>query len=289
MIRLGGTVCRLHPLFVLMMVAAVMIGHIVELLILFGVVVIHELGHVAAARLFGWRVLEVQLLPFGGVAVMDPADGADSLQEMAVALAGPLQNLLMIGLAFFFRQTGWWTEDWTAYFVQVNATIALFNLLPAEPLDGGRLLSAWMMRHMAVWPSLAAGSWVSMILCAGMAVYAMLQTSTAGLQANLFVIAGFLAFHNVMAWRNRHFRFLRFLIRRQRESGLLLDRQRPGRFIAVREPYATGAVCKRFMREQYQLVAVLDGRGKIRRLHTEQEVLEDLLQMHGDTGPNVLE
>lgn len=289
MIKWGGTVIRLHPLFVLMMAAAVMIGHFVELVVLFGVVVIHELGHVAAARLFGWRVLEVQLLPFGGVAVMEPADGANSVQEMAVALAGPLQNLLMIGLAFFFRQTGWWTEAWTAYFVQVNATIALFNLLPAEPLDGGRVLSAWMMRRLAVWPALAAGSWISLLLCGGLAAYAVLRMPATGLQANLFVIIGFLAFHNAMAWKNRHFRFLRFLIRRQRESGLLLDRQRPGRFIAVREPFNNGAACKRFVREQYQLIAVLDERGKLKRIRTEQELLDELLQFHGDTGANVLE
>jgi len=102
LIELFGTVYRLHPLFVLMMAAALLIGHFVELLVLFGVVVVHELGHVAAARWFGWRVREVRLLPFGGVAVADPADGADSVQETAVALAGPLQNLLMIGFAFFF-------------------------------------------------------------------------------------------------------------------------------------------------------------------------------------------
>lgn len=289
MIKWGGTIFRLHPLFVLMMAAAVMIGHFVELLVLFGVVVIHELGHVVAARLLGWRVLEVQLLPFGGVAVMEAADGADSLQEMVVALAGPLQNLLMIGLAFFFRQTGWWTEAWTAYFVQVNATIALFNLLPAEPLDGGRLLSAWIMRRTAVWPALAAGSWIGMIMSAGMAVYALLQLPAAGLKANLFVIIGFLAFHNGMMWRNRHFRFFRFLIRRQREHDLLLDRQRPVRMLTARESFRRSAVCKRFMRERYQLIAVLDERGKLKRIHSEKELLDDMLQMHGDTGTNMLE
>lgn len=289
MIRWSGTTFRLHPLFVLMMAASVMIGYFVELLVLFGVVVIHELGHAAAARFFGWRVLEVRLLPFGGVAVAEPADGADSVQEMAVALAGPLQNLLMIGLAFFFQRAGWWTEAWTDYFVQVNLTIGLFNLVPAEPLDGGRVLSAWISRRIAVWPALVAGSWIGLAVCGLMAAYAIVRLPTAGLFANLFVIIGFLAAHNGFEWKHRHFRFLRFLVRRQRESGLLLERHKPARVIAVREPIRPSAVFKRFMREKYQLVAILDERGKLRRVLSERELLDKFLQTHGDEGPNMLE
>lgn len=280
---------RLHPLFVLMMAASVLIGHFVELLVLFGVVVVHELGHAAAARWFGWRVLEIRLLPFGGVAVAEPADGADSAQEIIVALAGPLQNAGMIGLAFFFRQAGWWADDWTDFFVHVNATIALFNLLPAEPLDGGRLLSAWMSRRAAVWPALVAGSWIGIAVGAGLAVYAFLRLPAAGLLANLLVIAGFLAAHNGFEWKNRHFRFLRFLLRRQRESAALPDRQRPARVLVVREPFRRSEVFKRFMRERYQLVAVLDEGGKVVRVWSERELLDDFLQMHGAAASNMLE
>ena len=289
MIELFGTVYRLHPLFVLMMAAAVLIGHFVELLVLFGVVVVHELGHVAAARWFGWRVTEVRLLPFGGVAAADPADGADSVQEMAVALAGPLQNLLMIGLAFFFRRAGWWAEDWTDFFVQVNMTVGLFNLLPVEPLDGGRVLSAWISRRAPVWTVLNATSWIGLAASLGMGFHALLSLPSAGLRANLLVIAGFLAFHNGFEWKNRHFRFFRFLIRRQRESGLWLARRLPARVIAVREPADKHCVFKRFMRERYQLVAVLDERGRIVRLLSERELLDDFLQTNGASAPNVLE
>jgi len=289
LIRWGGTRFRLHPLFVLMMAVSVLIGHFVELIVLFGVVVVHELGHVAAARWFGWRVTEVRLLPFGGVAVAEPADGAGSGQEMAVALAGPLQNAAMIGLAFFFRRIGWWTDDWADYFIQVNTVIGLFNLLPAEPLDGGRILSAWISRRAAMWPAIVAGNWFGLAAAAGMALYALLRLPSAGLLANLLVIAGFLAAHNGYEWKNRHYRFLRFLIRRQREGGLLLARNSPSRIIAVREPYRRSELFKRFMRERYQLVAVLDDRGKVVRVLSERELLDDFLQTHGAAASNMLE
>lgn len=289
MIELFGTVYRLHPLFVLMMAAALLIGHFVELLVLFGVVVVHELGHVAAARWFGWRVREVRLLPFGGVAVADPADGADSVQETAVALAGPLQNLLMIGFAFFFRLAGWWADEWTDWFVRVNMTVGLFNLLPVEPLDGGRILSAWISRRASVWTTMNASGGIGLAGSLAMAVHAFLPFSSAGLKANLLAIAAFLAVHNATEWKNRHYRLLRFLVRRQREDGLLLARRLPARVIAVRDMPAKYGVFKRFMRERYQLVAVLDERGRVVRILSERELLDDFLQTNGAPAPNMLE
>lgn len=289
MIRWGGIRFRLHPLFVLMLAVSAMIGHFVELIVLFGVVLIHELGHVAAARWFGWRVLEVRLLPFGGVAVVDAADGANSRQEAAVALAGPLQNLVMIGLAFFFRRAGFWPDDWADYFIQVNLAIGLFNLLPAEPLDGGKVLSAWVSRHAAMWPTLLAGSVIGLIISAGMAVYALMQWPDAGLKANLLLITGFLAFHNAYEWKNRHFRFLRFLLRRQRDGGLLSERQQAANVIAALEPLPANAIFKRFMRERYHLIAVLDDRGKVRRVYSEKELLDDFFHANGAPAPNMLE
>ena len=75
--------------------ASIVTGYFVELITLFAIVFVHELGHVAAARGFGWNVLEVKLLPFGGVAEVEEAGSLPSKEEAIVAIAGPLQNLWM--------------------------------------------------------------------------------------------------------------------------------------------------------------------------------------------------
>lgn len=71
MIRIFGIELSLHPLFVIIMLFSVVTGQFLELLTLFTIVFIHEMGHVVAALLAGVTVKSVQLLPFGGVAVIE--------------------------------------------------------------------------------------------------------------------------------------------------------------------------------------------------------------------------
>lgn len=119
--------------------------------LLFVVVVLHELSHALVARRFGIRTRDITLLPIGGVAHLDRIP-EKATQELLVALAGPAVNL---GLALgIFSVLGWRADavatglapagaaDFAAQFAWANLWLAGFNLLPAFPLDGGRVLRA---------------------------------------------------------------------------------------------------------------------------------------------------
>jgi Zn-dependent protease/CBS domain-containing protein len=121
------------------------------ILALFGCVVLHELGHALVARRFGIRTRDITLLPIGGVARLERMP-EKPLEELQVALAGPavsiavaaaifaglfttarllpLDQLTVVGGSFFER------------LMLVNLFLALFNLIPAFPMDGGRALRA---------------------------------------------------------------------------------------------------------------------------------------------------
>lgn len=92
---------RIHPLFWLIVCSAVWTGYFIEIITLFVLVLIHELGHAAAAGAFGWRVDSIELLPFGGVVKTDEWGTVPSREEMTVALAGPFQHILMILISLF--------------------------------------------------------------------------------------------------------------------------------------------------------------------------------------------
>ncbi len=107
--------------------------------LLFGSVLLHELGHALVGRFFGVRTRDITLYPFGGIARMEAAR-LSPRAEVVIALAGPLTNLLLAGLALLGLLAGLPLGA----LLLVNLSLALFNLLPAWPMDGGRVLRGWL-------------------------------------------------------------------------------------------------------------------------------------------------
>ncbi len=213
-IVLGDVPCRVHVFFWLILFGSVLTGRFVEIITLFGVVFIHEWGHVAMARSFGWHIRDVELLPFGGVARFDEAPESWR-QEVCVILAGPLTNLSMIPFSLLFGRLGWWPHVWVDYFILANGIIAGFNLLPFPPLDGGRLFNVLMGRVLPYVQVLRQSALVGLLGAGCLTGFAFVGFRTGTVHLNLLLIASFLGFHNVQEWRQIPYHFFRFLLRRR--------------------------------------------------------------------------
>lgn len=126
-------------------------------------VVMHELGHALTAKRFGIDTKKIALLPIGGMATMDKIPESPK-QELLVTLAGPLVNIIIALLLYFtipvkelmylnFTETieilsSFSVQNFLFYLFIVNIALVIFNLIPAFPMDGGRVLRALLAIRM---------------------------------------------------------------------------------------------------------------------------------------------
>jgi Zn-dependent protease/predicted transcriptional regulator len=120
---------------------------------IFVCVVLHEFGHAFVAARFGIKAKDIVLLPIGGIASIEKFPG-NPRQEIAISLAGPIVSIAIAALLLLFLQPGdsFWQvlqglsivhgHDLLYNLAMVNVGLAIFNLIPAFPLDGGRILRA---------------------------------------------------------------------------------------------------------------------------------------------------
>jgi stage IV sporulation protein FB len=259
------------------MIASIVTGGFAELATLFFLVLWHELGHLIVALRFGWTVKEVKLLPFGGVMEVEEAGTLPAQEEMWVAIAGPAQNAILAVIAYLLALAGWIDKGWSDDFVRANALIGLFNLLPVLPLDGGRMLQAWISLLVPYHRTLMWSAKISLVF-SGIVVMASLYPLFNGglLHLNLLAVGVFLCASNLSYLRNIPFVFLRFLVHRSERSEKQIDRGKLSHPIVIAENRPLSHIIRLFMKEQYHLVYVMR-RGKIAKVVPEKTIIDGFL------------
>jgi Zn-dependent protease/CBS domain-containing protein len=184
-----GVPVRFHFTFVLMLIFLLFIGigdkqsgpsTAIYVAALFASVLLHEFGHTLVARRFGIRTLEIVMFPIGGIS--RPERQPKPSEELPISLAGPMVNLLIAVtlIGWVTAQQGWVAleslrEPTDANLAERiaagNLAIFLFNLLPAYPMDGGRILRSLLALHRPVEDAtrIAAGAGQGLAILMGLA------------------------------------------------------------------------------------------------------------------------
>jgi len=167
--RIAGTDIKVHVTFLLVVGWWALMGYsqggptaalasALALLALFACVLLHEFGHILMARRFGVRTPDVILLPIGGVARLERIP-EEPRQELLIALAGPAVTLAIAVILYLVLRLGGSGaqvaelsehQPFLAFLVTVNIYLLLFNLIPAFPMDGGRVLRALLASRLGL-------------------------------------------------------------------------------------------------------------------------------------------
>jgi Zn-dependent protease len=193
--NLFGVPVRLHFTFVLLVIFLVVTdlgahqtsgSYALFLVGLFASVLLHEMGHAFVARRFGVRTTEIVMFPIGGLSRMERM--LRPTEELLIALAGPLVNLLLSFAIFAYMYTHHLAvpirlaellrpsdANAVARLAYGNLVLAGFNLLPAFPMDGGRILRALLSYIRPEDEATRLAAWLGRMLAISIALYGLLS------------------------------------------------------------------------------------------------------------------
>jgi stage IV sporulation protein FB len=229
---------------------AIMTAHFIELSLFLFIIMIHELGHAWAASFFSWRIKRISLLPFGGVAEMDEHGNRPLKEEAIVTLAGPLQHVWMMGLAFILHQLSWMPDDLYGKFMEFNLMVLIFNLLPIWPLDGGKLVYLWRSHNESFPEAQRKTLWISF---SSLSLFSLLLLVIEPINLNLWIVISFLAFSLYFEWKQRRYVFVRFLLERYYGNKMEFETLKP---IHVKEDEPVLRVLEQFQRGCKHLIVI---------------------------------
>ena len=158
---------------------------------IFACVLLHEFGHALAARQFGIATPSICLYPIGGVATLERMP-RNPMQELWIAVAGPLVNVAIASALFVLLAPASWifgtqVAGWMSYLMLANMGLVVFNLLPAFPMDGGRVLRSISAMFTSYADATRLAATVGKYMAIGFAVLGVLYG-----HLMLILIAGFI-------------------------------------------------------------------------------------------------
>lgn len=215
---------HIHPLFWIVVGIAILTARFQELLVLFSIIFIHEMGHGVVAHFFSWRIKKISILPFGGVAEMDEHGNRPLKEELLIIAAGPFQHLWMAILMFALFKMNVLTLDFFNLFMGYNVMILVFNLLPIWPLDGGKILHILYSVNKPFLQSVRFSLISSVIFLIIFNIICILLTP---LNLNIWIVIIYLYLSLWAEWKQMNFVFMRFLLERYYGKKMILSRLRP--------------------------------------------------------------
>ena len=279
LVKIAGVSLRIHPTFLVVLAIYGALGLAAQALLVFGLVFCHELAHLLTARAYGFKIVGLELFPFGGAAYCDDLFEGRKLEESIMALAGPAFNVVLLFGAQALRWKGVWTGELADDFVRFNFWLAAFNLVPVLPLDGGRVaraLFAGSFGFVRTTKFLAwAGKWLGVLL----ALYGILllgQGKIAEGPLTFILLGGFFWLAGSKEISTAHITFLRQLTRKKED--LLKKGLMRSLWVTVQKDTPLVRIVEEFTPDRYAMISLANNEMGLGKILTETDVVDGMLR-----------
>lgn len=267
---LFGIRIRLHPLFLCLALFCFLIGAGLKFALICLIILWHEFAHGFTGRKLGLYITEIELYPFGGIAKIDEQLELEPYIERRLAWAGPAANLALAGLGVLLYTRIDHGADLFLFFIQANLTLAAFNLLPALPLDGGRILRAYLTPRHGFRAATEQAALLGQILAVLLFAAGLAGFFHNNFNLSLLVVAVFLFIAATKEKQQAVYTFLRSL--GAKEHQLFKRGALRGAQLIVLEETRLLDVFRLFLPQRYHFIRVMD-----RTQHCHAEITEALL------------
>lgn len=250
-------------------------GYIPEFLVLYGSILLHECGHILAAKLLGRKISSIKILPVGLNATIDDRPGC-RWERLLIYISGPLANVLLFTALMLINSYYLYQTDNMRFFILVNICLAIFNLIPVLPLDGGRILGEVLASQIGLFSAGLYIRKISLFIAILLFALGIIQLFSSNHNFSLFLIGFYVFFSLKSEERSVAIMNVKHII--YRRSRLLKRGIYPARDLVVIKSVRLGEIIKNLDFDRFHFIYVLDEELKLIRVFSEQEIIDGMLK-----------
>lgn len=262
---------KVNIFFILFLFIAVYFGYAKEISVIFFSVLLHELGHVAFALKLKVFVEEIELFPFGGIARIENISKFGGYTEAKISAAGPLISGIIALICFFSP----FKSSYIELFFKYNFALFVFNILPALPLDGGRIARNFLIIYKSYRSSTRLMIISGQVLAILLVLYNIYIIQKGEISIAYIAAAMFIFFGTI---KERSFCSYMYLLNRNNKKKFQLEQNKINkRYINANSNTLLRTVAEGFSPASFCIVNVFDDSGKIIAKLDESDIMSGLI------------
>ncbi len=271
-----GIKFKFNILFLLVLFIFALSGLFTKAILTFIIVLAHELAHTFMAWKLGVSAYEIELLPFGGVVKFQDLLQLKPKEEQKIAIAGPLFNFLLVALLLLLLRYQHFEQEILLYLLKLNLSLGVFNLLPAFPLDGGRILRAELVKVYGLKLAHQKALMVSKIIAFVLGVISIVGIYFEYANITLLIIAFFIYFIAVRSKFNANYAVMQSVI--EKKDRILKQRLLKGRLFVGLSETKIKEVTAALAPDSFHIIYVLDSNLNRLGIITEDKLIKVMIK-----------